>query len=165
MKIIGFAGWSGSGKTNLIVRLLTLIKKKNNFKASTIKHAHEKFDMDQPGKDSYLHKKAGASEVIVSSSKRWAVIHELNKNEKELSLDELINKVSKVDLLFVEGWKNSSLKKIEVYRPEINKPLLCINDKNIIAIASSSLIIQKNLKIPVFDVNNTQDILQFILNN
>ena len=119
--ILGFAGWSGSGKTTLIKNLIPYLNKMH-ITVSTIKHAHEGFEIDKPGKDSYAHRKAGAKEVLISSNKRYALMHEYQDIEKPL--EELIKKLEKVDLIIVEGWKHTKIKKIEIYRNSINKPLL-----------------------------------------
>jgi len=156
--ILGLAGWSGSGKTTLIKNLLPKLKK-FNISVSTIKHAHEGFDLDKPGKDSFIHREAGAQEVLISSSKRFALMSDYTN--KETSLTELITKLTPVDLVLVEGWKKENIKKIEVYRKEINKPLLALNDKNIIAIATND----KNInidKVISLDINNYDIIAKFI---
>ena len=156
--ILGLAGWSGSGKTTLIKNLLPKLKK-INISVSTIKHAHEGFDIDKPGKDSFIHRESGAQEVLISSSKRFALMS--NYKNKESSLTDLIAKLTPVDLVLVEGWKKENIKKIEVYRKEINKPLLALNDKNIIAIATND----KNIKISnviLLDINNYDSIANFI---
>ena len=156
--ILGLAGWSGSGKTTLIKNLLPELKN-NNISVSTIKHAHEGFDIDKPGKDSFIHREAGAQEVLISSSKRFALM--ANYINKESSLSELISKLTPVDLVLVEGWKKENIKKIEVYRKEINKPLLALNDKNIIAIATNDKNININ-NVMLLDINNYDSIAKFI---
>ena len=156
--ILGLAGWSGSGKTTLISNLIPQLKN-INISVSTLKHAHEGFDIDKPGKDSYVHRESGAREVLISSNKRFALMHEY-KNE-EMSLNSLIKKLIPVDLILVEGWKKENIKKIEVYRKEINKPLLYNNDKNIIAIATNDKSI-KIKKMTVLDINNYEQIAKFI---
>ena len=156
--ILGLAGWSGSGKTTLIKNLLPELKN-NNISVSTIKHAHEGFDIDKPGKDSFIHREAGAQEVLISSSKRFALM--ANYTNKESSLSELISKLTPVDLVLVEGWKKENIKKIEVYRKEINKPLLALNDKNIIAIATNDKNININ-NVMLLDINNYDSIAKFI---
>ena len=156
--ILGLAGWSGSGKTTLIKNLLPKLKK-INISVSTIKHAHEGFDIDKAGKDSFIHREAGAQEVLISSSKRFALM--ANYINKESSLTELISKLTPVDLVLVEGWKKENIKKIEVYRKEINKPVLALKDKNIIAIATND----KNInidKVISLDINNYDIIAKFI---
>ena len=156
--ILGLAGWSGSGKTTLIKNLLPKLKK-INISVSTIKHAHEGFDIDKPGKDSFIHRESGAQEVLISSSKRFALMS--NYKNKESSLTDLIAKLTPVDLVLVEGWKTENIKKIEVYRKEVKKPLLALNDKNIIAIATND----KNInidKVISLDINNYDIIAKFI---
>ena len=156
--ILGLAGWSGSGKTTLISNLIPQLKN-INISVSTLKHAHEGFDIDKPGKDSYVHRESGAREVLISSNKRFALMHEY-KNE-EMSLSSLVKKLIPVDLILVEGWKKENIKKIEVYRKETNKPLLYNNDKNIIAIATNDKSI-KIKKMTVLDLNNYEQIAKFI---
>ena len=156
--ILGLAGWSGSGKTTLIKNLLPKLKK-INISVSTIKHAHEGFDIDKPGKDSFIHRESGAQEVLISSSKRFALM--ANYINKESSLTELISKLTPVDLVLVEGWKKENIKKIEVYRKEVNKPLLALNDKNIIAIATNDKNININ-NVILLDINNYDSIAKFI---
>ena len=156
--ILGLAGWSGSGKTTLVSNLIPELKK-INISVSSLKHAHEGFDIDKPGKDSYVHRQAGAKEVLISSNKRFALMHEY-KNE-EISLNSLIKKLSPVDLILIEGWKKENIKKIEVYRKEINKPLLTNNDKNIIAIATNDKSININ-NMTILDLNNYEQIAEFI---
>ena len=156
--ILGISGWSGSGKTTLIEKIIPILNKKG-IKVSTMKHGHSGFDLDHPGKDTFLHRKAGAKEVLISSEKRFAIIHEYD--EKELELDALINKMSPTDLILVEGWKKENIKKIEVYRPALKKPLLARNDKNIIAIASDVDFI-KNINIKILSLNHPQEIAEYI---
>jgi|TARA_B110000196_G_C21094142_1_gene639123 molybdopterin-guanine dinucleotide biosynthesis protein B len=156
--ILGLAGWSGSGKTTLVSNLIPQLKKMN-ISVSSLKHAHEGFDIDKPGKDSYVHRQAGAKEVLISSNKRFALMHEYKK--EEISLNSLIKKLSPVDLILIEGWKKENIKKIEVYRKEINKPLLTNNDKNIIAIATNDKSININ-NMTILDLNNYEQIAKFI---
>jgi molybdopterin-guanine dinucleotide biosynthesis protein B len=156
--ILGLAGWSGSGKTTLVSNLIPQLKKMN-ISVSSLKHAHEGFDIDKPGKDSYVHRQAGAKEVLISSNKRFALMHEYKK--EEISLNSLIKKLSPVDLILIEGWKKENIKKIEVYRKEINKPLLTNNDKNIIAIATNDKSININ-NMTILDLNNYEKIAKFI---
>ena len=156
--LLGLAGWSGSGKTTLISNLIPELKKMS-ISVSTLKHAHEGFDIDKPGKDSYVHRESGAREVLISSNKRFAIMHEYNKDE--ISLNSLIKKLSPVDLILVEGWKKENIKKVEIYRKELNKPLLCTKDKNIIAVATNDKSIKiKNMMI--LDLNNYEKIAEFI---
>lgn len=134
MRLIGLAGFSGSGKTTLLEKLLPALIARGR-SVSTIKHAHHGFDVDQPGKDSHTHRLAGAREVLVSSPRRWALMHEL-RAEPEAALSELVARLSPVDLVIVEGYKTASHPKIEVHRAAVGKPLLYPNDQNILALAS-----------------------------
>jgi len=159
MQIFGLAGWSGSGKTTLMVNLLPELVARG-YSVSTMKHAHHDFDIDQPGKDSYEHRKAGASEVMVSASKRWALMHEI-WNEKEPDVDELVERMKPVDILLIEGFKWHSHPKMEVYRSVVGKPLLQKEDPKIIAVASDNNLI--DLSVPVLDLNNVKGIADFII--
>ena len=128
-----------------------------------MKHAHHDFDIDQPGKDSYKHREAGAEEVLISSGKRWALMSE-NNIGSESNLIYLISKMKPVDVLIIEGWKYSNLKKIEVYRPEIGKPRITNINDNLVAIATNLMNLEVSEKIPIFNLNNTKEICDFILN-
>jgi molybdopterin-guanine dinucleotide biosynthesis protein B len=134
MPILGLAGWSGSGKTTLLTAVIPLLVARG-LAVSTIKHAHHAFDIDRPGKDSWRHREAGAGEVMVASARRWAIMHEL-RGMPEPGLDELVARMSPVDLLLVEGWKRHSHPKIEVHRPSLGKPLLYPDDPHVVAIAA-----------------------------
>ena len=134
MKVIGLAGWSGAGKTTLLTRLIPHLLDEG-LSVSVIKHAHHNFDVDVPGKDSRRHREAGASEVLVSSDTRWALMHEL-RGAAELRLPELLKKLSPVDLVIVEGFKREPLRKIEVHRMANGKPLLFPDDPGIVGIAT-----------------------------
>jgi molybdopterin-guanine dinucleotide biosynthesis protein B len=158
MKIFGFAGWSGSGKTTLIEQLIPRFVKRG-LKVSLIKHAHHSFDVDHPGKDSYRHREAGCSEVIVVSEKRWAIMHEL-RGEPEPSLEEQIKRVSPCDLLLVEGHKRFPLPKLEIWRKVNAKPLLYPEDRHIVAIAADAAV---ETELPRFDLNDCDSISDFIL--
>src|SRR2546423_9014791 len=117
MKVIGIAGWSGAGKTTLLTRVIPRLTARG-WRVSTIKHAHHDFDVDQPGKDSYTHRAAGATEVLVSSANRFALMHEL-RAEPELTLGALLEKLSRVDLVLVEGFKRATHPKLEVFRAAV----------------------------------------------
>lgn len=136
MKVIGLAGWSGAGKTTLLTRLIPHFKAEG-LRVSVIKHAHHHFDVDVPGKDSWRHREAGAAEVLVSSERRWALMHEL-RGEGEPRLPELLEKLAPVDLVVVEGFKREPHRKIEVHRAANNKPLLFPDDPGIIGIATDT---------------------------
>jgi molybdopterin-guanine dinucleotide biosynthesis adapter protein len=134
MRVIGLAGWSGSGKTTLITKVIPVLIGRG-LKVATIKHAHHDFDIDRPGKDSWLHREAGASEVLVASGRRWALVHEL-REEPEPAFADLLAKLSPVDLVIIEGFKRHLHPKLEVFRAAVGKPLLHPEDDCIVAIAS-----------------------------
>jgi molybdopterin-guanine dinucleotide biosynthesis protein B len=134
MRIIGLAGWSGAGKTTLLAKIIPRLVARG-LEVSTLKHAHHGFDVDQPGKDSHTHRMAGATEVLVGSSSRWALVHEL-RGAPEASLRALLAKLSPVDLVLIEGFKREPHPKLEVYRAAVGKPLLQPDDPHIVAIAS-----------------------------
>ncbi|MEA2925460.1 MAG: molybdopterin-guanine dinucleotide biosynthesis adapter protein, partial [Alphaproteobacteria bacterium] len=134
MRIIGLAGWSGAGKTTLLARLIPDIIARG-LTVSTVKHAHHAFDVDQPGKDSHTHRMAGATEVLIASERRFALIHEL-RQETEPRLPDLLAKLAPVDLVIVEGYKREPHPKLEVFRDAVGKPLLHPDDPHIVAIAS-----------------------------
>ena len=159
MKVFGIIGWKNSGKTGLMERLVGEISSRG-FTVSTIKHAHHTFDIDQKGKDSFRHRVAGAQEVLLSSKNRWALIHEL-RTQCELDLDSLLDKLSPVDLVLVEGYKHESYLKLEAYRVENKKAPLALTDSDIIAIASDT--VHADLDLPVFNLNRASDIATFIL--
>jgi molybdopterin-guanine dinucleotide biosynthesis protein B len=135
-RIIGFAGWSGAGKTSLLTKLIPCLNARG-YSVSTIKHAHHAFDIDTPGKDSYLHRTSGAAEVLVASSARWALMHEL-RGAPEPELPELLDAMSPVDFILVEGFKRNAHVKIEVHRRANGKPWLHPDDPSIGAIASDA---------------------------
>jgi molybdopterin-guanine dinucleotide biosynthesis protein B len=158
MKIFGFAGWSGSGKTTLIEKLIPRFVKQG-LSVSLIKHAHHTFDVDQPGKDSYRHRHAGASEVLVTSSRRWVLMHEL-RGTQEPSFEEQLNRLSPCDLLLVEGFKFAPIPKLEVWRAETGEALLHPNDPHVIALASDRKV---ETTLPTFDLDDDQTIATFIV--
>ncbi|HET9404329.1 MAG TPA: molybdopterin-guanine dinucleotide biosynthesis protein B [Burkholderiales bacterium] len=158
MKIFGFAGWSGSGKTTLIEKLIPLFVARG-IKVSLIKHAHHTFDVDQPGKDSWRHRHAGCSEVLVTSSKRWVLMHEL-RGAPEPGFAELIERVSPCDLVLIEGFKREHLPKLEVYRAAVGESLLHPRDPSIVAIASDQKI---DSRLPQFNLDDTPAIADFVL--
>jgi molybdopterin-guanine dinucleotide biosynthesis protein B len=158
MKIFGFAGWSGSGKTTLIEQLIPRFVKRG-LRVSLIKHAHHTFDVDQPGKDSYRHRHAGAGEVLVTSSRRWVLMHEL-RGAPEPSFDEQVRRLSPCDLLLVEGFKHAAIPKLEVWRTQTGEGLLHPNDPHIVAVASDAKV---DTKLPLLDLNDADGIAQFIV--
>ena len=159
MRIFGLAGWSGSGKTTLMTALIPELVSRG-VTVSTIKHAHHTFYIDQPGKDSWQHRRSGAQEVMVASDKRWALMHEL-RNAPEPSLDELIRRMSPVDLILVEGFKRHSHLKIEVHRPSLGKAFLHLNDSYFVAVASDERL--PELSVPWLPLSDAGAIATFIL--
>jgi molybdopterin-guanine dinucleotide biosynthesis protein B len=159
MRIIGLAGWSGSGKTTLLTKVIPRIVARG-LKVSTIKHAHHSFDIDRPGKDSHAHRMAGATEVVVGSGSRWALVHEL-RGEAEPSLASLIEKVTPVDLVLVEGYKGGTHPKLEVYRFAVGKPLLHPHDAAIVAIASDTPL--PGAGVPCLDLDDVDGIVDVLL--
>jgi molybdopterin-guanine dinucleotide biosynthesis adapter protein len=159
MRIIGLAGWSGSGKTTLLAHVIPRLVARG-LKVSTLKHAHHAFDVDQPGKDSHTHRMAGATEVLVGSAKRWALVHEL-RDEPEPALRALLQKLSPVDLVLVEGYKRASHPKLEVYRACVGKPLLQHDDPAIVAIASDEPL--PAARVPVVDLDDTEAIADILI--
>jgi molybdopterin-guanine dinucleotide biosynthesis protein B len=157
MKIIGIAGWSGAGKTTLLTRVIPCLTARG-LRVSTIKHAHHNFDVDQPGKDSHTHRAAGATEVLVSSANRFALMHEL-RSEPEWTLPALLGKLSPVDLVLVEGFKREAHPKLEVFRASLGKPLLTPGDPHIVAIASDGPVIARIPVVPLEDAEAVADIL------
>jgi molybdopterin-guanine dinucleotide biosynthesis protein B len=136
MKVIGLAGWSGAGKTTLLARIIPHFLK-DGLRVSVIKHAHHSFDVDVPGKDSWVHRQSGAAEVLVSSGQRWALMHEL-RGAAEPRLPELLKKMSRVDLVVVEGFKSEPHRKIEVHRAANGKAMLFPDDPAIVGIATDA---------------------------
>jgi molybdopterin-guanine dinucleotide biosynthesis protein B len=136
MRIIGLAGWSGAGKTTLLAKVLPLIVARG-LTVSTLKHAHHSFDLDQPGKDSHTHRAAGATEVLIASANRYALMHEL-RGAPEPSLYELLAKLSPVDLVVVEGFKAARYRKLEIFRAAVGKPALHLEDPLIVGIVSDT---------------------------
>ena len=158
MKTFGFAGWSGSGKTTLIEKLLPLFVARG-LRVSLIKHAHHSFDIDHPGKDSYRHRQAGSTEVLVTSSRRWVLMHEL-RGEQEPSFEEQVKHLSPCDLLIVEGFKHAPIPKLEVWRAVTGETLLHPNDPHIVAVASDAKV---ETKLPLLDLNDAGAIAEFIV--
>ena len=159
MKIFGLAGWSGSGKTTLLTHLLPALVGAG-VRVSTLKHAHHEFDVDQPGKDSYAHREAGATEVMVASANRWALMHEL-RGAAEPSVEQLVAHMTDVDLLLIEGFKRHAHDKMEVFRRALGKPLLCTDDARIVAVASDGPV--PEARVPVLDLARPMAIAEFIV--
>jgi molybdopterin-guanine dinucleotide biosynthesis adapter protein len=159
MRIIGLAGWSGSGKTTLLAKVIPRLVARG-LEVSTLKHAHHGFDVDQPGKDSHTHRMAGAAEVLVSSAKRWALVHEL-RGEAEPALRALLEKLSPVDLVLVEGYKREPHPKLEVYRASVGKPLMHPDDPAIVAIASDAPL--SAARVPVVDIDDIERVADLLI--
>ena len=160
MKTFGFAGWSGSGKTTLIEKLIPRFAG-SGLRVSLIKHAHHSFDVDHPGKDSYRHRQAGASEVLVTSSRRWVLMHEL-RGAAEPSFEDQVKHFSACDLLLVEGFKYAPIPKLEVWRAAPGEALLHPNDPHIVAVASDAKV---DTKLPLLDLNDDAAVARFILDH
>lgn len=161
MKVFGLAGWSGSGKTTLLEELIPRLNAAG-LKVSLIKHAHHRFDIDHPGKDSYRLREAGCSEVLLISDQRWVLMHEL-RGGPEPTLEEQIKMLSPCDLALVEGYKtNDLIPKLEVYRPSHGKPPIHPEHPNIVAVASDAPV---QTSVPVLDINDPDAIAQFIMDH
>lgn len=156
--VFGFAGWSGSGKTTLIEQLIPRFNAQGLI-VSLVKHAHHEFDLDQPGKDSFRHREAGCSEVLVTSAARWALQHEL-RGRPELTLEETLQRLSPCDLALVEGFKASPIAKLEVYRESVGKPLLYPWDPKIVAVATDGPLVSA---LPVLPLGDPDVVATFIL--
>ncbi len=160
MKIFGLAGWSGSGKTTLMVKLLPELARRG-LRVSTMKHAHHDFDVDVPGKDSYEHRRAGATEVLVTSGQRWALMHEL-RDEPEPDMESLIAHMTPVDLLIIEGFKRDGHDKLLIHRAgRHGDPALDPDDETVVAIASDGSL-DHPVK-PIFDIDDVAAITDFIV--
>src|SRR5690242_16956256 len=162
MRVFGFAGWSGSGKTTLIETLVPRLTARG-LRVSLVKHAHHGFDVDQPGKDSWRHRMAGCSEVLVTSAARFALVHEL-RGAPELSLAEALERLSPCDLALVEGWKRAAVPKLEVWRPSVGKPPLRPGDPWVRGIASDT---PESVSggLPTFDLRDADAIATFVVEN
>jgi molybdopterin-guanine dinucleotide biosynthesis protein B len=159
MRIIGLAGWSGSGKTTLITKVLPRLLARG-VRVSTLKHAHHGFDLDQPGKDSFMHRAAGATEVVISSARRFAILHEL-REEPEWDLPDLLARFAVVDLVLIEGFKRDAFPKLEIHRAENHKPLIHPEDPHIVAIAADTSLPQAT--VPVLDLDDIERIADILL--
>lgn len=158
MRVYGIVGWKNAGKTGLMERLVTQITGRG-FSVSTVKHAHHSFDVDHAGKDSFRHRVAGATEVLLASRNRFALMHEL-RDAPEPALEDLLAHLSPVDLVLIEGYKRDTHRKIEAHRVETGNPLIAPGDPTIRAVASDAPL---TLDCPVFDLNDTDAIADFIL--
>lgn len=158
MYVIGVVGWKNSGKTRLVSALVSEIIDRG-FRVSTIKHTHHSVDLDQPGKDTYHHRQAGAHEVVLASSARWALLHE-GRGAQEPTLDDLLARISPVDLVIVEGFKSWSHDKIEVRRETTDGPVLSLTDTTIKALVCEEKI---DSELPTFQPDNISDIADFVV--
>jgi molybdopterin-guanine dinucleotide biosynthesis adapter protein len=159
MRVIGLAGWSGSGKTTLVTSVIPVLVARG-LKVATVKHAHHEFDLDRPGKDSWLHRQAGAREVAIVSGRRWAIMHELD-GDPEPPLMEILTKLSPVDLVIVEGFKRHAHPKLEIFRAAVGKPLLHPDDDCIIAVATDAPLPQAQVPVLMLsDINGVANVLQ-----
>lgn len=159
IRVFGLIGWSGSGKTTLITAVIDDLVGRG-ISVSTMKRAHHGFDVDHPGKDSYLHRAAGATEVMVTSAKRWALMHE-SRGDPEPSIEDAARLMTQVDLLLIEGFKHHAHDKLEVHRPSIGKTLLAPSDPHIVAVASDEEL--TGLEVPLLDLNNQIAVADFIV--
>lgn len=162
--VLGFAAYSGTGKTTLLVRLLPVLTGRN-FRVGIIKHAHHTFEIDHEGKDSYKLRKAGARQLLIGSEKRWALLVE-NHNQNNYALDDFIGQLDQgeLDLILVEGFKPVQIPKIELVRPVLGKPLFYPEDESVIAVATDAELPEKT-ELPVLDINNPVEIADFIIND
>ena len=159
MKTFGMIGWSGSGKTTLIIQLIPELIGRG-YSVSSMKHTHHNFDIDKPGKDSYEHRVAGAKQVLITGTKRWALLNE-NRDQDESTIDDLLAKMDPVDLVLIEGFKKHPHSKMEVFRPSVERPLLALEDKSVVAIATDEQVDGGGL--PVIDLNNVGAVADFII--
>ncbi|MDI9408879.1 MAG: molybdopterin-guanine dinucleotide biosynthesis protein B [Candidatus Pacebacteria bacterium] len=165
---LGICGWSGAGKTTLITAMVPILRQAG-LSVSVIKHAHHGFDIDRAGKDSYRHRAAGATEVMLASSERWALLHELataGESRDEPNLPELLARMTAVDLVLAEGFRNQQIDKIEVFRPSLNKELWALQDNRVIAVASDDRdagVLQQTAS-PILDLNRPEQVAEFVQN-
>jgi len=162
--VIGFVGYSGSGKTTLLTEVVQKFTQRG-IRTAVIKHAHHRFDIDTPGKDSYVLRHAGAIQTIVASKHRWALMVETPDATHEPALADLLNQLdpSKLDIVFVEGFKHSNFPKLEIHRPALNKPLLYPDNPDIIALVTNPPVAATRTAIPILDLNDTEQVTQFII--
>jgi molybdopterin-guanine dinucleotide biosynthesis protein B len=158
MKVFGFAGYSGAGKTTLIEQLIPNFTARG-LRVSLIKHTHHNFDVDQPGKDSWRHRQAGAGEVLLTCDTRWVLMHEL-RGAQEPTLEEQLEVLSPCDLVLVEGFKQTPISKLEIHRPALGKPPIWPENSSVVAVASDG---QPECPLPLLDLNDIDAIAQFIL--
>lgn len=160
MRVFGFAGYSGSGKTTLIEQLIPRLTQRG-LRVSLMKHAHHAFDIDRPGKDSWRHREAGASEVMITSGQRWVLMHEL-RGEPEPDMAMQLQRFSPCDLILVEGYKRAAIPKIEVHRPATGRSLIHPGDADIVAVAADGPV---QTALPVLDLNDYDAVASFIVHH
>jgi len=158
MRVFGLAGWSGAGKTTLLSKLIPALTAQG-LRVSTLKHAHHEFDLDTPGKDSWVHRQSGATEVAIVSANRYAIMHEL-RGAPEPTIEEMLPRLAPVDLLLIEGFKRHKHDKLEIHRPALGKALLSPDDPDIVAVASDAKI--AGLAVPLLDLNDIVAIAAFV---
>lgn len=158
MRVFGLAGWSGAGKTTLLSKLIPALTAQG-VRVSTLKHAHHEFDLDTPGKDSWVHRQSGATEVAIVSANRYAIMHEL-RGAPEPAIEDLLPRLTPVDLLLIEGFKRHKHDKLEIHRPALGKALLAAADPDIVAVASDAEI--AGLAVPLLDLNDIAAIAAFV---
>lgn len=161
MKVFGVVGWKNNGKTGLMERLVSEISARG-LSVSTVKHAHHRFDVDHEGKDSFRHRNAGAQEVLLASRHRWALMHEL-RDQEEPRLTELLGRLNPVDLVLIEGYKRDTHHKIEAHRDSTRQSLIAKDDPTVVAVASD--VVLDDIQVPVFELDNTIEIADFILDH
>ena len=159
MNVFGFAGWSGSGKTTLVEKLIPALTRRG-LRVSVIKHAHHGFDLDKPGKDSWRHREAGATQVLMLSNDRWVLMHEL-RGAPEPTLEEQLRLLEPCDLVLIEGYKAAAVPKIEIYRPSHGKPPLWPENAHVVAVATDADI---DCPLPRLPINAPEAVADFILN-
>ncbi len=159
MKIFGLVGWSGSGKTTLIRKLIPELIGLG-YRVSTMKHTHHNFDIDKPGKDSHEHRIAGASQVLITGTKRWALLNE-NRDNPEPSIEELLARMDDVDVVLIEGFKSHAHAKLEVFRPSVGKEMIAKTDRSIVAVATDEGL--GDIALPVLDLNDIAAVAQFVV--
>lgn len=165
MKVYGVIGWKNSGKTGLMERLITALREQG-YSVSSIKHAHHAFDIDQPGKDSFRHRQAGAGEVLLASRHRWVLMHE-NAPDQEPPLADLLARLAPVDIVLVEGYKRDNHPKIEAHRTATGQPLIAPDDPTVRAVASDTVIRLQEMgwQGPAFDLDDADALAKFILSD
>jgi len=163
--VVGFVAYSGTGKTTLLKKIISTLNKTRSLKIGVLKHAHHNFDIDIPGKDSYELRHAGATQMLVASKNRWALVTETTAESEEPNLSTLLNQLNhkELDLILVEGFKHEKYDKIELHRPSLGKPVLYPDDNSIIAIITDEPQ-NLNTKLPILDFDNIKLIIDFIIN-